>query len=656
MPRIARTTWLGWTRSRRGVFALGFALAVLVSAGWFVAAELRSTPSDEVRPVSKEDAGASSEVAQEPTMVAAIESVAPDSAGELEATRAPVEEGDPRATRRRGELKWFEGLVVLPDGAPSDEALTVVVGYQESAATDESEFGIGSFEIERVSVDNEGKFRFSCPVDSEECAVIVAGRWLRLASPESVDLDAGDAVVVLRPEIGARLRLTVRAPYGAPDVSLSPLSGELSFGEYEWMDADELDGAADFIVGQPLELGPLSVAAKAVRLNVDGIENFEHALPTLVAGVVNEVEVSLPPRAWVSGRVRDLNGSPVADAKVVLHPEDWDAAAWLTTRSAADGSFRFYGAPTDVELELEATSDDHYRAESVKLGVLGSGQRLEHVQFVLDEGGVLAGVVVTPSGEPASFACVAAVPLGGAGPGQRNQTDCDEKGRFRLSALRRMEHRVSIKYTGRESEELLYKAIYEHVELREDVLFRLEPTSSVKGRVVDSRGAPVNTFEARASLMRRAGSRVAPGREDFTLVTAGRVGDGALELNGLLSGEWKIEVGAVGYDSAQPRYVTLPSEVGSLDFQLVQCARISGVTVDAAGVPVGRIPIRARAAGAESRRVGVSGRDGEFANLYVSAGAVELLVRSGGYELVSPLELQLEPGEVREVRLVVVKR
>jgi hypothetical protein len=104
--------------------------------------------------------------------------------------------------------------------------------------------------------------------------------------------------------------------------------------------------------------------------------------------------------------------------------------------------------------------------------------------------------------------------------------------------------------------------------------------------------------------------------------------------------------------------VTLPSDVGTLDFQLVQCARISGVTVDAAGVPVGRVAIRARAAGgdAESRPVGVSGRDGEFANWYVSSGDVELLVRSGAYELEQPLRLQLAPGEEREVRLVLVKR
>jgi hypothetical protein len=640
------------------VFELVGAVALLVGAGWFVAAELRSTPSGDVRPVSSEDAGVASEVAHDPTIVEGLDSVAPDSASELEATREPVEEGDPRATRRRGELKWFDGLVVLPEGAPTDDSLTVVVGYQESAPPDDSEFVVRSFEVERVPVDSNGRFRFSCPADSEECAVIVAGRWLRLAGPENVDLDARDAVVVLRPEIGARLRLTVRAPFDAPDVPLSPLSGELSFGEYEWMDADELDGAADFIVGQPLELGPLSVAAKAVRLRVDGLENFEHPLPTLVAGVVNEVAVSLPPRAWVCGRVRDLNGNPVADAKVVLRPEDWDAAAWLTTRSAADGGFRFYGAPTAVELELLVSSDDHYRAKSLELGVLGPAQRLEHLEFVLDLGGVLAGRVVTPSGAPASFARVAAAPLGRAGPGQARETDCDENGRFRLSALRRTEHRVSIKDTGRESEELFYKAIYEHVELREDVLFRLEPTSSVRGRVVDSRGAPVNTFEARASLMRRAGSRVAAGREDFTLVTARRVGDGALELNGLLSGEWKIEVGAAGYDKAQPRYLTLPSDIGSLDFQLVQCARISGVTVDAADVPVGRVAIRARAAGgdADSRPVGVSGRDGEFANLYVSAGDVELLVRSGAYELEQPLRLQLEPGELREVRLMIVKR
>jgi len=652
---------LASTRSRTGAFALVVALVLLVGAGWFISDEPRSSSGAEVRPVSSEDASGAYGIAHAPTMVEALESVATDSASESDATREPVEQGSRSATRRPGPLKWFDGLVVPPEGAPADEALTVLVGYPQSVMSGDSEMGLESYEVDRVPVDDDGRFRFSCPADAEECALMLEARWLRLAGPQSVDLDARDTVVVLRPEIGARLRVVVRAPDGAPDSPLAALCGELSLSPNDALYAEDRDGAEDFVVGQPIEIGPLGASVGPVEVRAHGFEPFEYVAPPLLTGVVNELEIPLPLRAWVSGRVRDVNGSPVGYVEVTLQCKERRVRKKLKTWCGVDGQFHFFGAPTDVDLRLSVDSSAHLRVESLELGTLRPGERLEQLEFFLDTGGVLAGRVLTPSGEPAAFARVSAEPLEleeAAEPGSTRSVTCDDAGRFRITRLRRAAHRLTVLHRDDAGVGRTHKAIFERVEFGEELELTVERTLAVAGRVADANGVGLSEFRVRATAVRLAGAADSAPQDEVVSVSATRAHDGGFHLEHLLPGEWRIEVSARGFSSEPPRLLTLPRDAGSLNFRLEKLARVSGVAVDTAGLPLGRVAIRTRAAGSSEtpRLAGVCEVDGTFGSFYVPLGAIELLARGKGHELEQPLELRLAPGEHRELRLVLVKR
>jgi hypothetical protein len=519
--------------------------------------------------------------------------------------------------------------------------------------------------LTRVPVDADGGFHFSLPIDAGECALELEGDWLFVDPPQRVAVDEPNDVVVLRPQVGARMRVVVQAAPGGHDYSAFAVKGECEFAgltslleSWEWAEPSR---AVSFVVGEPFEVGPVSSDAQRAQVRVDGFGSFAYESPRLTRGVVNDVVISLPARAWLSGRVRDVYGAAVPDVDLDLRPAAPATGARLTAKSGPDGRFDFFGAPVSAPLVLRVHSSEHLPAPDSRLDALEVGQRIDNIEVVLDLGGVLAGRVLRSSGEPAAFASVRAEPLERGQRGARGSpraTRCDSDGRFHLSRLRAGPQCVTVEWAPESADAASEKACFERVELGGDLVLVLEPTEVYAGRVVDQRGAPVRDFDVHARLVRRAGTTVPTSRMNAT--AHGRDADraGEFELTELLAGEWSIEVRAPGYEPVAPRVVVLPRDAGALNFQLVRQAAIRGVTVDGVGAPVGRIVIRARSARGDRslRLVGVSDRAGAFADLFVASGPVELIARGHGYELERPLELQLAPGEEREVRLVLVKR
>jgi RNA polymerase sigma factor (sigma-70 family) len=159
-----------------------------------------------------------------------------------------------------------------------------------------------------------------------------------------------------------------------------------------------------------------------------------------------EVELRLPAEQVVRGRVVDLQGEPVAGARVVLtglkqHPAkgEKDQGTWATppeglpfgpvnTTTDARGDFTVRGSGNNLTAEFEV-HDDRVELRSVTVETSAKKQA-ENVKLALAPGRVVEGrVTYADSGKPVAGARVM-IESSGAGR-VRGQTDKD--GRYRLN-------------------------------------------------------------------------------------------------------------------------------------------------------------------------------------------------------------------------------
>lgn len=422
----------------------------------------------------------------------------------------------------------------------------------------------------------------------------------------------GARVVFVDTEFGVR-RLASRAGGPAAPPPPSTLTGrDGGFTLAASMLADEPRG--------PFGLGPRLVVGH------DAFAHLVHPLGVFDEGEHDVGRLVLEPGAWVSGRVVDAQGRPVAGAEVrgeasegAAHgspmfrlPELGAGAgeALGPATSGADGRFRLAGLPAgtasltarkqglrpayvdDVELEARVTRD------------VGD--------ITLESGELISGVVLDDDGEPVADARISVssmsrvvvnrledMPRRGLFADFGQSTLTDAGGRFEIAGLGAGTYTVHASADGHAGDRRENVAAGS-----KGVRLTLPRLGSLFVRVTAADASPVSgaRISARAEsaregpmVLRRndAASEVLEGAE--ALAAAGRSGDPAGAYFVVHAGTEGTElvVRAEGFGATAARAPAVaPGAIGELTLSLPAEARLAGRVVDQSGQPVAGARLR----------------------------------------------------------------
>jgi len=495
--------------------------------------------------------------------------------------------------------------------------------------------------------DGNGRFQFEA---------LGAGPWAVGVAGEQLAEDAG--VIRLRPgeerEIELRLRVqgrlagVVTDPYGEPVAGAEVLVQPLDAAGH--VTSTHQGARTDAGGGYQAYRAPTG-RARIVARHPDYRDGVAEVV---IERGTNEVDLKLQPGWEISGTVSTATGAPVPLARVEAHPveppvslnETGDArqqyVPWvpLETVTDQDGTYRI-GGLDDGRYELRAHADGYARAASGRFPVRVEGQSVAGIDFVLQQGLSLRGVVTgRPPDALAGIRITASQErlLGG-------MTTLDLAGRFQLDELgpgtwtvraeepdgRTVERSVTLGTGQGEA----------FVELNFDPGFAL--TGEVR-----SQGQPlVGSEVALVESTRRYG----PAR------TARIDQAGRFRIDGLAAGSYKLMV-------AEPNGVTHSRQVDVQGAQNILVdlnppAVLAGTVINAAtreplaGVNLVAIvvgPEAELAPGAEEEWIPAgftqSNANGEFRLEFAPGTSTSLMVHREGYEgFGQPLDLT--PGERR---------
>ncbi|HEU4410113.1 MAG TPA: carboxypeptidase regulatory-like domain-containing protein [Polyangiaceae bacterium] len=242
------------------------------------------------------------------------------------------------------------------------------------------------------------------------------------------------------------------------------------------------------------------------------------------SGEAGPLVLSLDAVRVVSGRVLNVEGEPVAGAKVSA--EGATAAAPSTT-SGADGSFWFERLPRAAgSLRVAARG---YVTEVVLLQTAAAVER-QALTVRLHPAPDIVGVVLDPTGRPVA----ATVTACGEGP-ERKVAKSGADGAFRVPASA-----AGCAFVA--EHESFAPSPSAHAEPGDQVTLRLGPGGALAGRVVDEAGAPVRSFWV--AFEPRGGEGAAPRAPGARFVDdAG----GRFAFPSLAPGAYTLAVRAEGY-------------------------------------------------------------------------------------------------------------
>ena len=195
-------------------------------------------------------------------------------------------------------------------------------------------------------------------------------------------------------------------------------------GPRERQSFEDADGGFAFLGAGP---GEWTVEARA-----EGHVQLDEALVVLPREA--PLELVLPRRASLAGRVVDPLGAPVAGAEVLVqdgraNPNPWMGGRGPRTETDADGRFELEDL-VPGSLGLTARSEDWADSEELALE-LAPGEVREDVVLELREGGRIVGRVSTPEGDPSPDRRVT-WGSNAMGFGSRDETRTDAAGEFRF--------------------------------------------------------------------------------------------------------------------------------------------------------------------------------------------------------------------------------
>jgi len=321
-------------------------------------------------------------------------------------------------------IHWIEGRVLLPTGALQEERLVVVAHPPGRSARKRQPWQAGPSangapragrrasrrnsgeEPVQAEVEPDGSFRLSCRSRWTQCRFELRARHLFLAE-EVVKLPApGAPPVVLRPELGAVLRVRVRLPDGLTDPGAKPTPVSLFLeGEASPPDAlldHQCERSGEVLPGGCLEFTQLPPGSYTLLGSHESLVAWDVPEQVLDPGEDREIPLELGPGVSLSGHVRDEFGRPLR-----IQVEAWtDAIGEGRDRgqqviSASDGAF-LLGGLRPGRVSLFAQRRDCLAAE-LELGPLSEGSVVNGLELVLRRGNTLAGQARFPDGRGAGI-------------------------------------------------------------------------------------------------------------------------------------------------------------------------------------------------------------------------------------------------------------
>jgi RNA polymerase sigma factor (sigma-70 family) len=518
--------------------------------------------------------------------------LAPTRAGYIGAANSPVAVADSKPTTgvvlRMEREPRVRGRIVAQSGAPLDDARVRIASFDTdspwelnpwSRAASVPVSADGSYEAP-VRARHHFLVRASAAgladADSKPIAVVPGQRSYEVA----LVLDAGRV-------LSGRVVTKEGSGIAGAEISLAPRREDLpvALSDPEMQPAvwALTDASGSFRIPS---LGPGRYDARAtapgfvaVQLAVDPADGRPPSFVLLrdlaIEGVVRfrdgrpaqGFQVAVPRRGQ-----QTFGGYHVDDPPVIT-----DAAGRFRLTGLAEGAYTVNVIPPTTAQDGSHGNVRRIVAEDVAAGSTG-------VQFVVEEGGVIAGRVVVGRGAPAAQVNLQARPPGhfGAGPDEVDFRDTHEAisrddGTFTLDGLGGGPYDVLV-YS---SDPGLQQRVLHAVAVgRADLEILLEPGLSIAGRVVDAAGKPIVTALQAVPAAPGAASEARIGTV---------MADGTFVIPRLAPGAWRIEVAP--WSSVGRGLVLSPNEpvqAGATELRLVAVtgASISGVVVDEAGRPV----------------------------------------------------------------------
>jgi len=301
----------------------------------------------------------------------------------------------------------IEGFVVDARGAPASSAEVMVSGKTAQQLTT-GEGGGFSGEVEAGTYTVTAR-RGEEAAALDEPLVVSAGRTVR-----GVRLQLGPGAV-LEGRVWAR---ATGAPVADARVDVSPLGGNGDLGrastdgEGRFSVSGLAPGAYDVVVGAP---GFSSVLRRGVT--VGATERFP-------------LDVVLASTGQVEGWVRDMEGKPLAGARVLTAPKDEVLETPpVEARTDAEGHYRLEGLrPGYQRLIARREGATQGIIRSLEVGESGAAR----MDFTLEATGTVEGVVRGALPEAPLEATAHRIEGGGLGGGERSGASVDRTGAFRM--------------------------------------------------------------------------------------------------------------------------------------------------------------------------------------------------------------------------------
>lgn len=426
----------------------------------------------------------------------------------------------------------------------------------------------------------------------------------------------------------------------------------------------ELDGTRSALLGNVLRVA----SAADGRFRLSDMPPGDHVLAVQAEGFApKRVDLMVPAAPTepvdlgaiemdrgltIQGRVVDKDRHPVSGARLVAWLETSNTEATPEAGSEADGGFVLAGLEPGA-YSVGVTADGYGgQIRPVEAGA-------DKVLFMLQPAGTITGQVVDERGSPVPAFRVAAQlqpdKMGTAVYGSGGKSVESDDGRFALEDVAEGTYRVEA------SAETKRPGLVKDVVVRRGATtdagrIRLEAGGTIRGVVVDTRGAPI----ASATVSASDGGRRRPAQGDASTGM-----DGSFEIEGAPVGTVEVTASHPDYATSKSEPVTVDPAQGPATVRVVLSdgGRVAGHARrrDGSGVPGARFQVGRIEQGWRQNRslmeAPVSPGDGSFAVEHVPAGLnrVQLLMDDGrgGSDLSRTQQVTVVDGETMTVEMVV---
>jgi hypothetical protein len=306
------------------------------------------------------------------------------------------ETGKESRDQRQSPTRQVTGRVIFPDDTPRDEKVEVVLEHvplQADGTRDVvSEFEGNWQEAARAPAAADGSFALAIPQGVGFARVNLAGRYLYLERPVTVENNDSPPVVELRPLIGAWATFVLAPP---TDTGWDPqcLVGRRITMWHAPRDVD-IQGTPptmSFVVKPDLTLNgaglPANDSFEVCRQGIASDENLGLSPylvlqgwdPQLTAGAHTRLEIPLLDGAQISGTVCDNSGAPVEDAMVQVGYSYANGGNYWYDSTDAEGRFELeaiHPAFQVLRAEKDGFKSAPLRGSDLGVGIQRTGLRL----------------------------------------------------------------------------------------------------------------------------------------------------------------------------------------------------------------------------------------------------------------------------------------